>query len=407
MTGLLSSCQEKFPENPDLPAVATTRMTTSLWVEGTFETGSEETSPEENEEETAVADDFFADRDETVTYSDEPAFPVVTPADEIYKVYPMKIIYPEKQETSAKITMETVQKDMYNPDGFLAMKLSVEYPVISGIDETVCKKINDNMKAHADAAAAWAQEWADSFETPSDTAQELLTTENAIPRKYTVNTTGTYFEGSGCEINGNILTVYFAVNDYIFPQVHGTEEPEPVMFDLRTGDEILFSELIGDKDKIEELLSKAYSMGAIMRGRLPFGELEADKASEWLAHGVGSENAYFTDDRISVRDGCIGFYLAPNDEGDAFGSGVKFRHLPAEDFIPYLNEKGKSLFEGYVSATSVPANVIEYRGRKYFDTMEWIPDFIDKDNLSDSDREYISLFNNLSEYEREQYGLEG
>lgn len=373
------------------------------------ETFSVMTTTTVSETVTFCDEDVFDEVSEIGTEASKPeelSFPVVTPADEVYEFYPVKIIYPEKQETAVKITMETVREDMYDPDGSLVMKFSAEYPVISGIDESVCRKINDNMKAHADAAIEKAQEWADSYETPNDAAKDLLTMENAIPREYTVNTAGTYFEGSGCEINGNIFTVYFAVNDIIFPAAHGSEEPAPVMFDLRTGDEIYFSDLIGDKSKIAELFSRAYRSGAVMRGMLPCGELEADKASEWLAYDENIEDHYYANEKISVRDGCIGFYLEPNDEGDAFWSGIKFRHLPAKDFIPYLNEKGKELFEGYVSAESVPANVIEYKGGKYFDITEWIPNILDNDNLTEGDREFISLFKNASKRELEKYGLE-
>ncbi|MDE6133203.1 MAG: hypothetical protein K2G04_07515 [Oscillospiraceae bacterium] len=40
----------------------------------------------------------------------------------------------------------------------------------------------------------------------------------------------------------------------------------------------------------------------------------------------------------------------------------------AKDIYPYLNEAGKSLFEGYSSAKSEPVNIIEKNGKKYFDT---------------------------------------
>ncbi|MDE6710116.1 MAG: hypothetical protein K2J76_06480, partial [Oscillospiraceae bacterium] len=89
----------------------------------------------------------------------------------------------------------------------------------------------------------------------------------------------------------------------------------------------------------------------------------------------------------------IGFLLAPYESG-SFADGVRFWRLPASEFVPYMNDEGKALFEGYISAETTAPNVIEYKGKKWFDNVEWIPEIVDRENLTDDDREFILMFEN-------------
>ena len=68
----------------------------------------------------------------------------VTPADEVYEVYPKRIIYPEKTET--EITAEKAAiTEGFEKNGKTIVAFSAVYPVFSGGDEAVMKKINDSI----------------------------------------------------------------------------------------------------------------------------------------------------------------------------------------------------------------------------------------------------------------------
>ncbi|MDE7288434.1 MAG: hypothetical protein K2N71_02880, partial [Oscillospiraceae bacterium] len=72
---------------------------------------------------------------ETVIFCDESVFseiteteppyiedgkpPVVMSVEELYDTYPVKLIYPERQDVSDKVKTEILQEDIYNSDGFL------------------------------------------------------------------------------------------------------------------------------------------------------------------------------------------------------------------------------------------------------------------------------------------------
>ncbi|MCH5193206.1 MAG: hypothetical protein J1F11_04540 [Oscillospiraceae bacterium] len=393
LTGTLSACQAKPIENPDLPAVATTRMTTSLWVEGTFETDP----PEETEPE-------------TVTSADGQSVPIVTPADQIYKMYPMKIIYQEKRPTAVTVTTESVQENIYTPDGRLAAEFSAEYPVISGIDENVCQRINNEIKLFVDGTFDELREYA-------KVTEEILF-EPAHTWK--INMDGVDFAGDGYDINGNIFTVYFADYGYGAPAAHGSETPTPMIFDLRTGDRIKFSELIGDSGSFADVLESWFGYYQFAYGGVPYGMLDADAYADILRQeneGSGGEkfgmddSGVFrvagndADERMTVHDGCVGFYLAAYEYG-SFADGIRRVDIPVNEIFPCLNEKGRSLFEGYVSAGSVPANVIEYKGGRYFDTTMWVPNIVDENAPTDGDVEFVSLFENAWKYYHKLYGDE-
>lgn len=394
MTATMSSCQEKPIVNPDLPAVATTRMTASLWVEGSFEA-------------------MYADEEEETTVTSEAAaadVPAVTPADKVYEVYPMKIVYPEKRSSLASVTVETAQEDVYTPGGKHAGEFTAEYPVISGIDEDVCQKINTEIKLFIDRVF-------DEFRENTRRAEEV---SYEPMYSWRINMSGTDFAGDGYDINGNIFTVYFADNRYAAPAAHGSESPTPMIFDLRTGDRIYFSDLIEDSDGLAKTLEAWFNDYQFAYGSAPYGMMDAEQYADILKNRNGgisgnefgqSDDGVFLaagsdgDERMTVCNGCVGFYLAAYEYG-SFADGIRRVDVPANDVLPYLNDKGRSLFEGYLSAESVPANVIEYKGEKYFDTTMWVPNVVNENAPTDGDVEFISLFEIAWKHYNKLYGSE-
>lgn len=385
LTGLLSSCQEKFPENPELPGVVTTRVTTSMWVEGTFETAyADEVG--EDVQESPVTESADAERSDS-------SVPVVTPADRVYDVYPMKIIYPAEATTSATVTVEAVQEDVYTPDGKYAAVFTAEYPVISGITDGAAEKINREIKAFIDRTLTEFREYTKNTE---EVAFEPA-------HKWEINMDGVDFAGDGYDINGNIFSVYFADYAYGAPAAHGSEAPTPMIFDLRTGDKIKFSDLIEDSEGFADVMRSWFGDYLFNYGGTHYGMIDAEQYVDILRHGNDLGNDFGGDERMTVYDGCVGFYLSAYQYG-SFADGVRRVDIPVNEVFPYLNEKGRSLFEGYVSAESVPANVIEYKGKKYFDTTLWVPDIMDESNPTDGDIEFVSLFENAWRNYHKLYG---
>lgn len=318
--------------------------------------------------------------------------PVVMAAEELYDTYPVKIIYPERQDVSDKIKTEILQEDIYNSDGLLMVKFYAEYPVISGYDEAVCKRINDEIHDCIYGTLEDEKEWAEEYKV-IDGEENFIYKEYGRFLDVNINMEGTYFDGFGCDINGNIFTVYFAYNGYSAGAVHGSESPEPMMFDLRTGDKIIFSELVDDKYKMHEVFRSAERRGELLHGTVPFGERNADEMQDIFALDIKKSDKLWEDDRIMAVDGCIGFLLAPY-EGGSFADGIRFWRLPASEFVPYMNDEGKALFEGYISAETTAPKVIEYKGKRWFDNVEWIPEIIDRKNLTEDDREFVLMFEN-------------
>ena len=339
-------------------------------------------------------------------YIDDGKPPVVMAAEELYDTYPVKIIYPERQYVPDKVKTEVLQEDIYNSDGFLMVKFYAEYPVISGYDEAVCKSINDEIHEYIYGILESERKWAEQHEV-GDLSENAVYKEYGFFSERKINIDGTLYDGDGCDINGNIFTVYFAACGGFAGSMY-QEYPAALLFDLRSGERIYFSDLVEDKEGISKALYCALWDFRFNYGGIPFGTLDADKyinipnlkKLEFVSDGFGIdkdgnllvvyENA---DDRITVVDGCVSFYLWRADYGE-FAIGVERADIPAKEIVPYLNEKGKSLFDGYVSAETEPSKVIEYKGKRWFDTTEWVPEIIDSKNLTEDDREFISMFEN-------------
>ena len=323
--------------------------------------------------------------------------PRVFPAEELYEFYPEVLICAERQDVSDKVKIEILQEAIYTDDGLKLTDFYVEYPVLSGYGEGVCEKINGAVKAFVDGVVdARKKQWEN--DPPDDNEISLMREYEEPLTKIIINMDGTYFDGYGYDINGNIFTVYFAYNYDWFHSAHGSEQPVPMMFDLRTGDKIVFSELVGDDEKMREVFGKAECRGELLQGTVPFGKLNADEISEFMKPPFNVTDMFYTDEKIAAMDGCIGFFLAPYENG-CFLDGVRFWRLPASEFIPYMNDEGKSLFEGYISAETGAPNVVEYKGRRWFDNTEWVPYVFDRDALTDYDREFILMFENAQNAE--------
>lgn len=315
----------------------------------------------------------------------------VTPADEVYEVYPKRIIYPEKTETN--ITAEKAEiTEGFEKGGRTIVAFSAEYPVFSGGDEAVMKKINDSVKAYIDGIYSEEKESAAKY-TLTDIKEDA---EYDFPYGmcgfyWQRAVTGGAYYGFRDEfdVNGNILSVYFEDYSYGAGAAHGSGTPVPVMFDLRTGERVFFSGLIEDADGLSEALSKAlfdyryaytYTNSAYRSDDADkYAEYNGNRISEgfrderFVEFGMNDEGNYIAaycpaDDRVIIRDGCVCIYLAPYEYGN-HADGIRRADAPISDILPFLNEEGRSLLEGYVSAESEPANVIEYKGKRYFDNI--------------------------------------
>ncbi|MCM1328604.1 MAG: hypothetical protein NC253_04110 [Ruminococcus sp.] len=396
LTFLLTGCEKNSAEisltETGAETVTSTETETSSVTETSAETSatSVTTVTEMSEKDVSIAKPYYIEDGEP---------PRVYPAEEFYDVYPEVLVYAERQDVSDKVKTEIWQENLYNSEGITAVKFYAEYPVLSGYDGEVCEKINGAVKDYINGKYEEMREYADEFLIDNEEEVRFMIANDKFWSQMSVNMDGNYFDGYGYEINGNIFTVYFAYGFGYFASAHMSEIPVPMMFDLRTGEKINFSELIGDKDKMSQVFGKALYRGGLLFGSLPNGNRNADEISEYMKppfYTVSED--YYPDERIAAMDGCIGFFFAPYENG-SFADGVRFWRLPASEFIPYMNEAGKSLFEGYVSAETRAPNVVEYKGRRWFDNTEWVPYVFERGKLTDGDREFISLFENARDAE--------
>ncbi|MDE6710114.1 MAG: DUF4163 domain-containing protein, partial [Oscillospiraceae bacterium] len=315
----------------------------------------------------------------------------VTSADEVYEVYPKRIIYPEKSETN--ITAKKAEIiESFEKDGAAVNVFSAVYPVFSGGDEAAVRKINEYIKNYVDEIYNELKQEAENYvfedgfsidEFPYSLCGFLY------ERSFTAGDYHEYRDDWDYEVNGNILSVYFEDYEYGAGAAHGYETPMPMVFDLRSGERVDFNKIIVDADGLSEALSKALFdyRYAYTYTNSAYRSDDADKYAEYngnrisngfrdekfIEFGTDEEGNYIVvycpaNDRIIIKDGCLSFYLSPYQYG-SYADGIRRVDLPINDILPYLNEAGKSLFDGCVSAESEPANVIEYRGKRYFDNI--------------------------------------
>lgn len=342
-------------------------------------------------------------------------FPTITPANELYDVYPVKIIYAGEKNPTIKADTETIIEELYNSEGQKIADFHAVYPVINELDRSVRIKINGEIKNYIDGILNSAQE--DINTRGLDENGEVT----GSFREFYENDSDCLFIGfHGDSAGKNFFCVNF---DYI-PMIAGTAPghiyPTPMIFDLRNGERVNFENFISDKDGFAKAMETAFLQYAAMEDQ----DLSPDKYAG-AVNGNDIIHEYFlplvfgTDDkenyliannsvyeRIAVRDGCIGFYFTLEDTGiGRSDTETYFAGVPLEEAIPYLNDEGKALLDGYRSAESEPANIVEYKGEKYFDTVKYIPDVVDTDNITYADMEFISLFNDADEYFLKKYGM--
>ncbi|MDE5860504.1 MAG: hypothetical protein K2H23_09025, partial [Oscillospiraceae bacterium] len=138
-----------------------------------------------------------------------------------------------------------------------------------------------------------------------------------------------------------------------------------LVFDLRTGERVDFNNIFEDKKAVvNEINMAAYQY--FERIWSIYGVDGYESGFEKLSGKLNADN--FDSESITVKDGCLSYCTVPYEFGGSFADGMQFMDVAMEDIYPYLNETGKSLFEGYTSAKSEPVNIIEKNGEKYFDT---------------------------------------
>ncbi len=356
---MLTGCNKQTEE----AAVETEQVTTISESVTTAETTVEVTTA--TEAETTAAET-------TSAVEEDNALPVVFSADEKYEFYPMEIIYPEKQETD--ITAETVEieEDLCNADGYCIVRFEANYPVFSSesVDSAVLDKINQQVKAYIDEAyedeRTYAEEYVAHEENEfTEFPYTLCGFIHERQLKYDIG----YSECVGFDVSGNILSVNFVDYYYGAGAMHGIEAPVPMMFDLRTGEQIKLSEMIDDKAAFAEKYRKSIK-DTMFLSRMSYSDkMTMDEYPEF-AKGMSSTDAEYTefgidengeliigfretDTRLTVKNGCVGFYIAPYEYG-TYADGIRLAEVPIDDLLPYMNDEGKALFEGIASATTAP-----------------------------------------------------
>lgn len=332
-------------------------------------------------------------------------FPKIYNAEELYDVYPVKIIPPENN--SKKISTETVTEAgliLYNDLGMEMGMFEASYPNITAAEygEEVCEKTNAEFRRYRDECFERAQKTVNNHGLDEngvmlDSAREFYKTARDI---FTVK-----FRGDS--IGDNFLCVYFQYDPDLAGAAPEYIYPAPMMLDLNTGERVELEDIIEDKERFINALNEAAEQLVIMDDY----QISADKYEETTENF----NEYFDYDffeidydkdgkrrlvsedmlmkRAAVRDGCIGFYYTLYD----FGVGRSdmegyFAGIPLDEAKQYFTDYGKEIFAGYTSAKTEPAKVIEYKGERYFDTAHFISDIVDKENMTEGDREFVSLF---------------
>ena len=333
---------------------------------GTAEISETETVTTSVTSDTAIYCDesVFSDTEKTAdetSEAEETQSPTVISADEIYSVYPRRIIYPEKTETNIIAEKAEINEEL-KKDGCTVFEFTAVYPVFSGGDAAVMQKINDGVKAYIDSVYEEINGRVEEFDLEKDGDMIIPPWHFSM----TICALGKWRDGVDLDydINGNILSVDFYTEDHPPLAAHGAVIPASLVFDLRTGEQINFNEIFEDKKAVINEINMAayqYFENRWLRGGVEGYESGFEEFS-------GISEYYDFDLEITVRNGCLSYCTVPYEFGGSFADGMKLMEVAAEDIYPYLNEAGKSLFEGYSSAKSEPVNIIEKNGKKYFDT---------------------------------------
>ena len=330
----------------------------------------------------------------------------VTRADELYDVYPVKFSY-KNDNWWSEIDIEPVNESaiwLYNDLEMEMGSFKADYPFIldERLDREVLEKINGAISLYRKELFERSQDdvkliGMDKNGNMSDEAKKFYeTARDSYTLTYRVDTVGK-----------NFWAVYFLYSPYHAGAAPEFVYPMQMVFDLRTGERVDFEKIISDKEGFSAAMEK--ELRSI--GTLSVSSIDADgyKAAmdgeglpDWLNVdlGDGTKQAFMGDNlyqRTAVRDGCLGVYYTLYDFG--FGGGDEesyFAGIPFSEAEKFLTDEGREIFASYSSAKTEPVNVIEYKGKRYFETMKILPDAADKDNPKDA--EFIWYFKYLGEY---------
>ncbi|MBQ8786978.1 MAG: DUF4163 domain-containing protein [Oscillospiraceae bacterium] len=355
---MLSGCNKQTEE----AAVETVQVTTVSEVMTTAETTAEVTTS--TEAETTAAET-------TSAVEEDNALPAVYSADQKYEFYPMEIIYPEKQETDITAEAVEIREGLCNADGYLIVGFDANYPVFSSesVDSAVLDKINSAIKAYIDEAYEYERTFAEEYVAHDENEftefpYTLCGFIHERQLKYNIG----YSECVGYDVCGNILSVNFVDYGYGAGAAHGIEAPVPMMFDLRTGEQIKLSEMVVDKVAFSERVMISI-LDVMFKTRFNRGNyyvmsdyndfiMEEMASAPAEKYGIDENGELIigyckADTRLTVKNGCVGFFIAPYEYG-CYADGIRLAKVPVDDLLPYMNDEGKALFEGIVSATAEP-----------------------------------------------------
>lgn len=134
--------------------------------------------------------------------------------------------------------------------------------------------------------------------------------------------------------------------------------PYTMVFDLRTGEQVDFDEIISDKESFDGVFEKAFA---------DYGSYAKYESGSMYYPVYMGECDYMLFDYVTVKNDCLGMYLAKPTSRDSMPTEINEVCVPISDVLQYFTEEGRKLFEGFASAKSEPVNIIEENGEKYFD----------------------------------------
>lgn len=331
----------------------------------------------------------------------------VTKADELYDVYPVKFSY-KNDNWWSEIKTEPIEEKpvlLYNDLGMELGTFKADYPQVADerLDREVVEKINGAIKNYRDGLFERAQNdvnllGKDKDGNMSDEAKKFYeTARDSYTLSYRVDTVGK-----------NFWAVYFLYSPYHAGAAPEFVYPMQMVFDLHTGELVDFEKIISDKEGFAEAMEKELrSIGILSVSSIDAdgykAAMDGEGLPDWLNVdlGDGTKQVFTREDnlyqRTAVCDGCLGVYYTLYDFG--FGGGDEesfFAGIPFSEAEKFLTDEGREIFASYSSAKTEPVNVIEYKGKRYFETMRILPDAADKDNPKDA--EFVWYFKYLGEY---------
>ena len=294
---------------------------------------------------------------------------VIYSAAEKYEYYPLEVIYPEKQETDITAEKTETAEELCNADGYCIVNFGTKYPVFGSesVDSDVLDKINSQIKAYIDEAYEYERTYAEEYVVYENETEEFPYTLCEFIHERQIKCNIDYSDADSFDVSGNILSVYFVDYFYGAGAAHGIGAPVPMLFDLRTGEQIRLSEMVDDKMAFSERFMASIT-DVMFRTRLEYeNNVMADyndvfkeimNTDSGEAYGVDADGNIIigycnADTRLTVKNGCVGFYIGPYEYG-CYADGIRLAEVPIDELLPYMNDEGKVLFEGIASAATAP-----------------------------------------------------